>query len=300
MLNKIIILFLITLNFVISKAHSNDQINFDVSEIEILDGGNKIIGKNRGTITTDNGIMIEADEFEFDKLKNILKAQGNIKIKDEVNNYNFLAQNILYNKNKEKIKVLGKSEALIDINFEFKAENIEILRNEMIITSDKGAIILDNINQTQYKIGKFSYSLKEKILKGEEIFINTNYNQPFSDKYFFKKAVFNLENQNYIAQDIDINFRKDTFGNKKNDPRFKGLSSSSKNGITTINKGVFTSCKKNDKCPPWSIQADKISYDKNKRKINYDKALVKVYDIPVLYFPKFFTQDQQFKGNLVF
>ena len=184
MLNKIIILFLITLNFVISKAHSNDQINFDVSEIEILDGGNKIIGKNRGTITTDNGIMIEADEFEFDKLKNILKAQGNIKIKDEVNNYNFLAQNILYNKNKEKIKVLGKSEALIDINFEFKAENIEILRNEMIITSDKGAIILDNINQTQYKIGKFSYSLKEKILKGEEIFINTNYNQPFSDKFF--------------------------------------------------------------------------------------------------------------------
>ncbi len=288
MLNKIIILFLITLNFVISKAHSNDQINFDVSEIEILDGGNKIIGKNRGTITTDNGIMIEADEFEFDKLKNILKAQGNIKIKDEVNNYNFLAQNILYNKNKEKIKVLGKSEALIDINFEFKAENIEILRNEMIITSDKGAIILDNINQTQYKIGKFSYTLKEKILKGEEIFINTNYNQPFSDKFFFKKAVFNLENQNYIAQDIDINFRKDTFGNKKNDPRFKGLSSSSKNGITTINKGVFTSCKKNDKCPPWSIQADKISYDKNKRQINYDKALVKVYDIPVLYFPKFF------------
>ena len=157
----------------------------------------------------------------------------------------------------------------------------------MIITSDKGAIILDNINQTQYKIGKFSYSLKEKILKGEEIFINTNYNQPFSDKFFFKKAVFNLENQNYIAQDIDINFRKDTFGNKKNDPRFKGLSSSSKNGITTINKGVFTSCKKNDKCPPWSIQADKISYDKNKRQINYDKALVKFMIFQYI-FSKFF------------
>ena len=61
--------------------YSNDQISFDVSEIEILDGGNKIIGKNRGTITTNNGIIIEADEFEFDKIKNILKAKGNIKLK---------------------------------------------------------------------------------------------------------------------------------------------------------------------------------------------------------------------------
>ena len=97
-----------------------------------------------------------------------------------------------------------------------------------------------------------------------------------------------LKNQNYIAQDINIDFKKDLFGNKNNDPRFKGLSSSSKNGITTINKGVFTSCKKNDKCPPWTIQADKITYDQNKKQINYDNALVKIYDIPVLYFPKFF------------
>ena len=86
----------------------------------------------------------------------------------------------------------------------------------------------------------------------------------------------------------NINFKKDFFGDKRNDPRFKGLSSSRKNGITTINKGVFTTCKKNDRCPPWTIQADKIIYDENKKQINYNNALVKVYDIPVLYFPKFF------------
>ena len=142
--------------------------------------------------------------------------------------------------------------------------------------------------------------LKIKILKGEKIFINTKYNQPFSDKYFFKSAVFNLKNQNYIAQDINIDFKKDLFGNKNNDPRFKGLSSSSKDGITTINKGVFTSCKKNDKCPPWTIQADKITYDKNKKQINYDNALVKIYDIPVLYFPKFFHPRTNCKKTIRF
>ena len=288
MLNKIVIFIFIISNFIIFKAYSDDQISFDVSEIEILEGGNKILGKDRGTITTNNGIIIEADKFEFDKPKNILKAQGNIKIQDQVNNYNFFAQNILYIKDKERIEIKGKSEALVNSNYKFKTENVLILRLDQVISSDVGATILDNLNQTRYEIGKFSYSVKEQILKGEKIFINTNYNKPFSDKYFFKNAIFNLKNQNYIAQDISIDFRKDTFGDKNNDPRFRGLSSSSKNGITTINKGVFTSCKKNDKCSPWSIQADKITYDKNKRQINYNNALVKVYDIPVLYFPKFF------------
>ena len=125
-------------------------------------------------------------------------------------------------------------------------------------------------------------------MKGEKIFINTKFNQPFSDKYFFKSAIFDLKNQNYIAEGIDIEFKKDLFGNKDNDPRFKGVSSKSENGITTINKGIFTSCKKNDNCPPWSIQADRISYNQKKKQINYDNALLKVYDIPVLYFPKFF------------
>ena len=244
MQSKIIIIILIIFNLFFTYVYSNDQINFDVSEIEILDGGDRVIGKKRGTITTNDGITIEADKFEFDKIKNVLKAQGNIKVKDQPNDYIFSAQNIFYDKEIEKIFIEGKSEALVESTFKFQTDNIVILRNEMMISSEVGGVIFDNTYQTRYEIGKFSYSLKDKILKGEKIFINTKYNQPFSDKYFFKSAVFDLKNQNYIAQDINIELKKDIFGNKKNDPRFKGLSSSSKNDITTINKGVFTSCKK--------------------------------------------------------
>ncbi len=75
MKNKIFIIFLIIIsNLFIFKTYSNDQISFDVTEIEILDGGNKIIGKNRGTITSKNGILIKADKFEFNKVNNVLKA----------------------------------------------------------------------------------------------------------------------------------------------------------------------------------------------------------------------------------
>ena len=288
MINKTLIFFLIISNLIFLNLYGDDQINFDVSEIEILDSGKKIVGKNRGTITTESGIIIQADEFEFDKVKNILQAKGNITIEDKLNNYNFIAKAITYFKNEEKIEIQGKTEAMIDNNYNFKTENISILREQMIISSDVGVKILDNKNQTRYEIGKFSYSLSDEILKGEDFFINTKYNQPFSDKFFFKSAVFNLKDQTYIAQDININFKKDIFGDENNDPRFKGSSSSSKNGVTTINKGIFTSCKKNDGCPPWTIQADKIIYDKDKKQINYENALIKVYDIPVLYFPKFF------------
>ena len=289
MLNKILILFIIILNnFIFSNSFSNDQLNFDVTEIEILDGGNKIKGKKRGTITTNNGIIISADEFEYNKINNILSANGNIKIEDKLNNYNILSENVTYFKNNEKIEINGKSNSLIYSKYNFKTEDIIILRDQLIIKSDKAATIIDEKNQTLYEISKFSYSIKDEILKGEKIFINTKFNQPFSDKYFFKSAIFNLKDQSYIAQDININLKKDIFGNKENDPRFKGVSSSSKDGITTIDKGIFTSCKKNDKCPPWAVQAKKVTYDKNKKQIIYDDALVKVYDIPIIYFPKFF------------
>ena len=193
MINKITIIFLIIFNLIIFKAFGEDQINFDVSEIEILDGGDKIIGKNRGIITTNNGIIIEADEFEFDKIANFLKAKGNILIKDQLNDYELSAQNISYDKNKEKIQIKGKAEALIDNNFEFKTEDATILRDEMIISSDIGASILDKINQSRYEVGSFNYAVRERILKGEKIFINTKYNQPFSDKYFFKSAILILK-----------------------------------------------------------------------------------------------------------
>ena len=60
---------------------------------------------------------------------------------------------------------------------------------------------------------------------------------------------------------------------------------------TVIKKGVFTSCKLNDGCPPWSIKSKKIIHDKINRNLIYEKAILNIYDIPVMYFPKFFHPD---------
>ena len=170
MINKTLIFFSIFFHLITFNLYGNEQISFDVTEIEILDGGDKIIGKDRGIINSNDEITIEADEFEFDKKKNILKAKGDILIIDQIDKYNFSAQEIIYNINKERIELKGKAEATIDTDYKFSSQNIIILRDDMIIISDAGASIIDNVNQTQYKIGKFSYSLKEETLKGEKIF----------------------------------------------------------------------------------------------------------------------------------
>ena len=39
----------------------------------------------------------------------------------------------------------------------------------------------------------------------------------------------------------------------------------------------------------------KIQHNKSKQIINYENALLKVYDVPVMYFPKFFHPDPTVK-----
>ena len=69
------------------------------------------------------------------------------------------------------------------------------------------------------------------------------------------------------------------------------MSSSGDQNKIIINKGIFTSCNKESECPAWSIKAKKIEHDKDKKQINYENAVLNIYNIPVLYFPKFFHPD---------
>ena len=71
----------------------------------------------------------------------------------------------------------------------------------------------------------------------------------------------------------------------------KGNSVHYKNDKTIISKGIFTSCNENDNCPPWVITSKKIIHDKKKRQIDYKNAWLKIYNVPVMYFPKFFHPD---------
>ncbi len=405
------ILFFLFFIIVCSKSFADEQFIFNISKIEILENGNKIIGTDRGIISSDNGINIEANNFEytkkdnilnvygdvvikypdknyviyaenisylknknilraknniklfdnnkiissnnllFDINKNIFKATGNVEIIDNIKDYNVKSEDITYIKNEEKIISKGFTNSYLNKNYNFKSneeliinlldstlkasgdvEFIDSLKNNKIVTNEinyfekdekiitKGktnaeihnrfilksesiyfsnkigiiksknkASLNDLKNDSYYEIKNFELSLDTEILKGENISINTDYSKPINDKYFIKSGIFDLKNKSFVTRDIDIYLKKNLFNNEKNDPRLKGVSSSSNDGITIINKGIFTSCNKDENdCPPWSLQAEKIEYDENKKLITYDNALLKVYDKPIFYFPKFF------------
>ena len=343
--------FIIFFLIVPVSSNSQEQFNFDITQIDILQNGNKFVGTKRGTITSNNGIEINADEFEYDKKLNVLKARGNVQIVDEINNYEIFSQNIIYEKNNDFIYTNKKSKALdtkrgIEMNaeifeynilkniitgknnatlenklddykvssnfisylknqnkiftkgktfaniyskYKFSSENVVLLTDLMELISENKTTVTDNSNL--YKVGKFSYLINEELLKGTDMLINTNYNLPTSDKFYFKTAVVDFKDQSFYGTDPTIKVKKDIFDDIDNDPRIIGISATSDKDRSKISKGVFTSCKQNDNCTPWSIKAKEIIHDKNKREIFYNNAVLKIYDFPVLYFPKFFHPD---------
>ncbi len=110
MKNKIFLLFFFYL--LSSNAHSLDQFNFDVTELKILENGDKIIGSDRGIITSNNGVVITANQFEYYKKLNVLYASGNVKIVDKINDYVIYTQEITYKKNQNLITTNNSSRAI--------------------------------------------------------------------------------------------------------------------------------------------------------------------------------------------
>ena len=64
-----------------------------------------------------------------------------------------------------------------------------------------------------------------------------------------------------------------------------------------LEKGIFTYCKNRgeDKCPPWVLQAKKIKHDLAKKTIYYENVVLKVYDFPIFFSPKFSHPDPTVK-----
>ena len=256
--------------------------------VSYLKNQNKIFAKNKVKLIDNDKKTIFSDKLFIDLNKNVFVASDNVKIFDTVNNSQIISKKITYFKNQEKIITEGKTYSLINSRYNLETEDIVFDYLKKNIASKKNASITDKTKNATYQINNFSLSIDNEVLKGEDILVKTNASKKYNDKYFVKKGIFDLKNQTFVTQDIEINLKKDLFGNDENDPRIKGVSSSKKDGITTVNKGIFTSCKKNKDCVPWSIQAEKVEYNENKKQIYYDNALLKIYNTPIIYFPKFF------------
>ena len=291
MKNKFILISIIFFSFNYSILSANEKFNFDITEIEISNDGNFFKGLKRGTATTNNNqTIITADIFEFNKIKNILTAIGNVIIEDKVKDYIIKSNHIIYLKNEENIISKGDTTAIIQSKYDILSSDINLDRNRNILSSDKKTSIFDD-EFTNYTTDFLHYEIDKNIFKGVNIKIFTNINKNKNEKelYIFKDGIFDLKNKEFIASDTEIYVKKNIFDQIKNDPRIFGKSSKKKDNITKINKGIFTSCELGDGCPPWSIKAKNITHDEKKKilymSIPYYEFMISQYfiflDLPI-------------------
>ena len=254
--------------------HKNDEKIFTI-------GNSKVVEENNN---------ISANELEYDKNLNTFKAKKNAEIHDYSKDTKIYADEISYIKDEEKIFTRGETRALVQKKYKFNSSDVDYSRNNENIFSKKKTSIEDE-NGNVYKLNGFSYNIAEGLLKGKKVEVLTKVAENKIDRYFFEDGFFNFKTKNHIAKKTKINIHKDVFGDKNNDPRIYSSSSISDQNKTVFNNAIFTSCKFNDDCPPWSLKAEKITHDKIKKDMIYKNAILKVYDVPVLYFPKFFHPD---------
>ena len=283
-------IFLI-LNFIFLCSISiADTFIFETKNIEILKEENLIKSGKGKVYSSDRSLEISADKFEYFKNLDLLNAIGDgyaiIKSKDlsiEFNKASFDQKNLII-KAEENIKINLLNEKIF-------IETQEIIYNqkENFIKSNSKTFLKDSLGN-RYYVDNFLFEVDKNILKIE----NLEFKDIKGNILKTKIAYLNTKSGKLFGKDVNLDLDNSTF-DKNNEPRLKGNSITKDENITEITKGVFTTCKRRDGCPPWQMSAEKIQHDKAKQTIYYKDALLKVYDLPVIYFPKFFHPDPTVK-----
>ena len=229
---------------------------------------------------------IKANQVKFNKDNRIIQAEGNVQITDIKKNIIF-AEKAEYDKNNELMRSFGETDIITSEKFRIQGKNIFYDNKKGIIYSTSETIITD-INGNQIYVNMFDYSTSKKMFFSQgniEVFDNK------TNKYSFSEIYIDEKNRKIVGSDVKSFLNQSNFKNdEKNEPRFFANSAFIDNNGATFQKGIFTTCKNREgkKCPPWSIQAKKIQHSKAKKTVYYDNAILKIYDFPIFYFPKFF------------
>ena len=288
MKNKILIFLLLFFINVGTNTFSENFI-FETSEINVLDNGNILNAKNGTATSVVNNIFIEAEEFSYNKLTLILDATiGVAKSLDK--DIEIKADNFSFDQNLSELTAIGN--VLIIDN-----KNNLLIKSEKILFNSKNNNLesktfstIEDSNGNFFSTNHLFYSSEDRLLKLNDAQLIDNK----KNIYQITDTYLDLNTQHLLGKDLNAKFTKRSY-DTENEPRLKGLSFSSKEDISIISKGIFTTCKDDDSCPPWQISAEKITHNKKKKTLYYDNAWLKLYDIPVFYFPKFFHPDPTVK-----
>ena len=282
--------FIILLIFIFFSYSSNaNEFKFESDKIDILDNGKLIVVSGGKVITADNNIEVKALKFNYKKDLNLLEAfNGSALIVSDEIKIDFdeikIDQKNLIISTEKKTKIQDLKNELI-----LETEGVIFDRKRKVLMSEKSSILKDKFNNsivTEY----FHFNIESNILKIKNSTLKDVENNIFN----IELGYINTKSNKLFGKDISINLNNKSF-NQNNEPRLKSNSLIYENDVVELSKGVFTTCKKREKCPPWQLSAKKITHNKKSKMIHYKDAWLKVYDVPIFYFPRFFHPDPTVK-----
>ena len=242
------------------------------------------IFENEVVVKIENERTITSDYAEYNKITGFIELKNNITAFDDRDNIiksNFAT----YNEKTKIFKSIGPTEIITSEKYKINGTNITINRGKKLISSKEDTVINDQDNNEIY-LENFEYDTNTNIFKSIGY---TKIKDVKNNKYEFSQIYINTETKEILGTDLKGFFNDNNFKiNDENKPRIFANSFKLNSDSSVYNKSIFTLCnyRKDDKCPPWTIQASKMLHDNKKKTIYYNNAIIKVYNIPIFYIPK--------------
>ena len=239
--------------------------------------------ENDVVVKTKNKI-IRSQYLKYNKKIGLLVLKNNIIAEDNDKN-TITAENAEFDENKEIFKTFGPTNIITSEKYTVKGKDIIINNKSKTISSNEVTSINDP-EGNYIELQNFSYQVSNNIFKSVG---SVKILDKLENNYEFSQIYIDTKKKEILGTDIKAFLNeKSVKTNPENKPRVFANAIKLTNQKSMFNKSIFTICnyRENDKCPPWTIQASKMLHDNIKKTIYYDNAIIKVYNIPILYIPK--------------
>ncbi len=277
-------IFIIIFSMLTFETVVSDELFIQAKNISIDKKNNLTIFKDDVLAKTKENYQIKSQYAEFNKeVKNLILKNQVIGIDN--NNNKIETDFAEYNEISRIFNTKGFTKVVTSEKYTIEGEDIVFNNYKKVITSSKKALITDNENNKIY-LSNFEYQIEKNIFKslGKVKILDKNQNS-----YEFNQIYIDTKKKEILGSDAKFFINQDDFKiDERNKPRIFSNTSKISGNKSIFKKSVFTLCnyRKNDKCPPWSIQSNEMLHDNKKKTIYYKNAVIKIYDIPIFYIPK--------------
>jgi LPS-assembly protein len=280
MKNKILISLLI---FFINLNSVAEEVFIEAKKISLDKDDSTSVFEDKVKVTTNNK-TITSEYAKYNKTKGLIILKKNVVAIDELNNV-IKTDYAEYHERDKFFISRGATQIITSDNYKLEGSDIIADNNKKIIKSNQNSTLRDEDDNIIY-LSNFEYNGSTNIFKSVGLI---KIKDKLSNIYEFSQIYVDTKRKEIVGTDTKAFLNDENIKiNKENNPRIFSNASKITSNKSSFNKSIFTLCKyrKNDKCPPWVIQSKKMLHDNKKKTIYYENAIIKVYNVPIFFFPR--------------